>query len=53
MDNEETNSSVEKKARRIKIANETGKCSRCPPHDKENRRKRKKTDKYKNKRGQK
>lgn len=50
---EETNSSVDKKKRRIKIAKKTGGCSFCRPHAGENSRlkgKKPKPDKYKNKR---
>jgi hypothetical protein len=50
---DETNNSQEyKKLRRNKICNETGKCSFCPMHDGENRRraKRKSKPKYKGKR---
>tara|TARA_Y100000310_G_scaffold171589_1_gene171787 strand:- start:196 stop:348 length:153 start_codon:yes stop_codon:yes gene_type:complete len=37
----------DKKIRRRKLADEEGKCDRCPPHDKENRRRRPRPDKYK------
>jgi hypothetical protein len=50
---EETNSNVDKKLRRRRIANETGGCDRCPPHNGENYRlkgRKPKSDKYKNKR---
>jgi hypothetical protein len=38
---------TDKKKRRKKVADEEGKCDRCPPHDGENRRKRPRPDKYK------
>lgn len=46
----ENNSSVDKKLRKWYICKKTGKCTRCPMHDKENRKKRSKPDRYKNKR---
>lgn len=50
-DLEVDNSSLYKKKRRWKIANETGKCTICPPHGGENKtRHRPRPDKYKNKR---
>ena len=50
MTNIETNSSVDKKLHKWHICNKTGKCTRCPLHDGENRRKRPRPDHYKNKR---
>ncbi len=46
---ENTNSAADKKERRRKIANKTGKCPFCPPHDRENRGRRVRSDKHKNK----
>ena len=46
----ESNPSVDKKIYKVKVMAEVGKCARCPPHGKENLRKRPKSDKYKNKR---
>ena len=42
------NSPAFNKQHRHEISNETGKCSRCKPHDGENWRRHPKTDKYKN-----
>lgn len=43
----ETNPKVAKIIRKVKEFAKAGKCDRCPPHDKENLRKRPKSDKYK------
>lgn len=53
MKEENTNSNADKKERRKVIANKTGGCSFCPPHNGENYRlkgRKPKGDKYKNKR---
>lgn len=42
--------SKSKRDRWKKVASETGKCSRCPPHSGENARKKPKSDKHKSKR---
>lgn len=47
--NEETNRSFLKKKRWESICKEDGKCPICPIHDGENRRRRQRSDKYKNK----
>lgn len=46
----ETNSRVYKLTRRNTELTDDGNCSRCPLHDKENKERRPKPDKYKNKR---
>lgn len=46
---EETNSTVDRRLRRLNLE-KTGKCSRCPPHDQENRGRRPREDKGKNNR---
>lgn len=38
---------TDKKIRRRKLADKEGKCDRCPPHDKENRGRRPRSDKHK------
>ena len=43
------NSTVYEKAHRRVVAHDTGGCDHCPAHDKENRRKRPRPDKYKDK----
>ena len=50
LDKEDTNSSVDRKQHKRIVGHETGKCTLCPWHDGENRRKRPRADKYKNKR---
>lgn len=45
---ENTNSAADKKIHWRRIAKKTGKCDRCPPHDKENRGRRPRSDKHKN-----
>ena len=45
---DETNNRAARIARRHMIAEKTGKCSYCPPHDGENRRHRPRDDRYKN-----
>jgi len=42
-----SNPTVWKKAHRDQVANETGKCSLCPPHDRENRTRAKRASKPK------
>lgn len=40
-------SGVDKKLRRAQLENGRYACSRCPPHDGENRRRRPRSDRYK------
>ena len=47
MKSAESNSGVDRKLRRLKLEQDKGECSRCPPHDGENRGRRPKDDKYK------
>ena len=49
MTNEDTNSAADKKKRKQSICQKTGKCPFCPTHDRENRGRRVRSDKYKNK----
>jgi hypothetical protein len=48
-DEEHTNMSADRKERWKKITQETAKCPFCPPHDRENRGRRPKSDAHKNK----
>ena len=48
--NEETNSTVDRRLRRLNLEKREGKCSRCPAHDGENRGRRPREDKGKNNR---
>lgn len=43
----ETNSSADRKQRRLALQKQKLQCGRCPPHDGENRGKRPKPDRYK------
>jgi hypothetical protein len=42
--------STDRKIRRLRIEKDEMKCSRCPPHDGENRGRRPRPDRYKEKR---
>jgi len=44
----ESNPSVDKKIKRTKDMEKAGKCDRCPPHGKENERRKPRPDKHKN-----
>lgn len=47
-DNTNTNSSLDRKVRWMKIAKATGKCDRCPPHGGENWKRKPRSDRHKN-----
>jgi hypothetical protein len=49
-DSPNTNSTVDRRRRRLRVQKDEGSCTWCPPHDVENRGRRPRPDTYKSRR---